>query len=196
MYSWRTNTNNNDATTNTTIIIIIIAFLYLLSLSARRQCHIAASWYCCSSAASRALYDKSSISHLGASFPLCIRVRARAKGWEHNDGDKERHLIYFDTIVYLTVRSRSQNENENRDHQHHTIWWSIVGDNDDSERRKSERKKREKKKKKTHLDARARVRPFARAWVITNRLLWPVWIPQELIVSITETMKMIEIHRA
>jgi hypothetical protein len=34
-----------------------------------------------------------------------------------------------------------------------------------------------------------------RAWVITNRLLLPVWIPKELIISITETMKMIKIHR-
>lgn len=45
---------------------------------------------------------------------------------------------------------------------------------------------------KTHLDARVRLC----AWIGTNRLLLPVWIPQELIIiSMTETMKMIKIHR-
>jgi hypothetical protein len=34
------------------------------------------------------------------------------------------------------------------------------------------------------------------ARVVTYRfLLLPVWIPKELIISITETMKMIKIHR-
>ena len=85
-------------------------------------------------------------------------MRTCAQGWEHNDADKERHLIYFDTIVYLTVRS--QNENENRDHHHHhTIWWSIVVDNErrwEREKKKENETERERGRK-THLDVCTRL---------------------------------------